>query len=193
MVCFRILAILCQLIAETKSSLLLEKLDDPLIWKGSYTLEVKLSLSELLKSSEVLESTVKNYDETCQMLTKRIPETQCNITIQDLKYTVKRGKGIEQFIRGFFPNRKTRGFLTWIGAMDSDDRTRVDKNVDILRKNEENLKDSINHQTNTVDAMYKFIDSSMLQIDNRIKQVSANFNTLELIVQENLNFTNSIK
>lgn len=193
MIYFRTLAILCQLVFEARSNLLLEKLDDPLVWKGSYILEVKLSVTELLRISETLDSAVQNYNETCRLLTKKIPKTQCNLMIQDLEYTVKRGEEMEQFIRGFFPSRKTRGFLTWIGAMDSDDRARVDKNVDTLRKNEESLKNSINHQTSTVDAMYKFIDNSMLRIDDRIKKVSDNFNKLEQIVEGNLNFTNSIK
>lgn len=164
-----------------------------MIWKGSYTLEVKISMNQFLNSGKTLEKTVENYNQTCEMLTKKIPTTQCKLVLQDLQMIVTRGREMENFIKEFFPSRKTRGFLTWIGAMDSDDRIRVDKNVDVLRKNEETLKDTINHQTTTVDAMYKFIDNSMVQIENRMKQVTDNFNTIHMVMEENMNFSKAIK
>lgn len=182
-----------QWIENAQSKLLLEKLENPLVRKGSYTLEVKISMKEFLNNGESLEKTIQYYNKTCQLLTEKIPSTHCNLMLQDLVIITEKGKEMENFIKGFFPTRKTRGFLTWIGAMDSDDRTRVDKNVDALRRNEESLKNSVNHQTNTMDAMYKFMDNSMLQIDNRMKQITDNFNALQLIVEGDLNFTNSVK
>lgn len=176
-----------------QSNLILEKLDDPLIWKGSYTLEVKFSMKELFRGRVALESTINSYTHICQLITKNIQATECNRMLHDLKFVISKTKETEEFIKEFFPTRRPRGFLTWIGAMDSDDRTRVDTNLDTLRQNEESLKDSIKHQTNTVDAMYKFIDSSMIQVDTKMKQLSDNINALQYSAQENRDLSKSVK
>ncbi|XP_055548464.1 uncharacterized protein LOC129732030 isoform X3 [Wyeomyia smithii] len=77
--------------------------------------------------------------------------------------------------------------------MDSDDRVRIDTNIDRLRKNEESLRTSITHQTGTLDAMYKFVDSSMYHVDDKIKKIMNNFNTVRKTVQDDLNFTSTIQ
>ena len=45
-------------------------------------------------------------------------------------------------------------------------------------KNEKPLKVNLNHQTATIDTMYKFVDGSMLHVDDKLKGIVDNFNTL---------------
>lgn len=52
--------------------------------------------------------------------------------------------------------------------MDSDDRERLDVNMDTLRKNEEKLKLEIGHQIEVVNSMYDFLNSSALQMNSRL-------------------------
>lgn len=152
-----------------------------------------MKINDLVNRCDVLQSLANNYNQTCELLIANIPKTQCDVMTQDLNKMAEALREKENFIRSFFPSRTARGFITWIGAMNSYDSVRLDQNVDKLQKNEEELKSTIKHQTSTVDAMYKLIDTSMSQIDIRMKQISSNFNELELIVQDNLNFTNSVK
>lgn len=60
-------------------------------------------------------------------------------------------------------------------------------------KNEKPLKVNLNHQTATIDAMYKFVNGSILHVDNKLKGIVDNFNTLGKMVQEDLNFTTNMK
>lgn len=111
---------------------------------------------------------------------------------EDLNHKWERITSINNIIDSFFPSRQRRGFITAIGGMDSEDRKRIDENTDKLRKNEEELKNSIGHQTTTIDAMYKFLDNSVLHIDTNLRNIMGKFNSLQTLVNENSKFMNSI-
>lgn len=125
----------------------MEEIGNPMIRKGSYTLEVRMPLKDLSLGEWVIGSTIEKFNFTCELLKKRISNAQCSLMTEDLNLAWMKRKTMNNFIKEFFPNTKTRGFINPIGGMDSDDRLRIDGNVDKLRKNEEQLRNTINHQT----------------------------------------------
>lgn len=171
----------------------MERIEDTLIQEGSYTLEVRFPIGQLEIGNIALEMAIRNFNNTCNSLLKRIPHSKCKILNNDLEMSIQKRKSIWELIKSFFPNRKTRGFITAVGGMDSDDRTRIDSNLDKLRKNEETLRNSLKHQTNTMDAMYKFVDVSVKHLDDRLKTINDQFNSLKSVVAEDLNFANSLR
>ena len=50
--------------------------------------------------------------------------------------------------------------------MDTGDKTRIDYDLDQLRKNEEALRNLTDHQTSVVSAIYDFVNNSMLSMDH---------------------------
>ncbi|XP_055541154.1 uncharacterized protein LOC129727380 [Wyeomyia smithii] len=160
---------------------------------GTYVLKVRFPVLGLEEGGKALLKSKADYNYTCVLLQKIIKNTHCNVMLNDLEMAFNKSMDMNKFIKEFFPSRRTRGFITAIGGMDSDDRIRVDINLDKLRRNEESLVLSLDHQTATIDAMYKFVDSSMLHIDDKMKNVMNTFNTLGKLVQDDLSFASTYK
>lgn len=58
-----------------------------------------------------------------------------------------------------------------IGAMDTDDLARIDVDLDKLRGNEEQVKHTIERQTEVVNTIYNFVNDSMIQIDSKMRSL----------------------
>lgn len=146
---------------------------------GTYSMKVRFPVLELERGRLAIENTLSNYETACGLLKRLVITSHCTLLADDLKVALNNSRGINEFVKGFFPSRKSRGFITAIGGMDSDDRVRIDTNLDKLRKNEESIKLNLDHQTATIDAMYKFVDGSMVHLDGKLKGILENFDEIQ--------------
>lgn len=153
---------------EVKPRLILKKIDDTLIQKGVYHFQLAIRPEGLASASLILQEGVSKFGIACTELVKILPSSNCKIFKSSLIEIQQIMEERNKFIETFFKPRPKRGFLKAIGAMDSEDRERLDINMDKLRKNEEYLKQELGHQVEVVNSMYDFLNHSALQMNNRL-------------------------
>uniref|UniRef100_A0A2M4CXJ7 Putative arac family transcriptional regulator n=1 Tax=Anopheles darlingi TaxID=43151 RepID=A0A2M4CXJ7_ANODA len=77
--------------------------------------------------------------------------------------------------------------------MDTDDRRRIDENMDVLRKNEESLKSSFSHQTHVIETMYKEITKATVQVEENMRKLNDWTKSIHNKTESWINFTTDVK
>lgn len=139
----------------------------------------------------------------CNNLQEHLKKLQCEPIFK--KQTIIRNGFIntQTYIKSFFTSKRgkravliskriKRSWKFW-DDMDGEDRARIDKDMDTLRKNEEKLKDSLSHQTSALNEMYDLVTKSVLSVDNETLELVKKFEILKGEVEKDSKFVNGIK
>lgn len=177
--------------AEVKPRLILERLEDTLLQRGVYHFQLAIKPDDLTSACQVLQEQVGKFSSACSDLIKILPSANCKVFNKRLEEIEKNIIERNEFIETFFNPRSKRGFLKSIGAMDSDDRERLDSNMDTLRRNEENLKMELGHQIEVVNSMYDFLNNSALQMNSRLLTFYSNVANVSKEINEGLEMIDS--
>lgn len=89
-----------------RGNLITHKLENPFIKRGTYILEVRVPISDLIEGERVLERSIQDYNLTCDSLTKRIEGTQCKAMAKELNGVLIKRSNMNTFIASFFSNQK---------------------------------------------------------------------------------------
>lgn len=133
------------------------------------------------------------YKKLSDAFTKQLESIKCDRLVFNFRVETTRIESKQKFIGSFFTRRTNRGFLTFIGAMDSNDRSRIDVNLDNLRGIEEKLNENINHQTFVVDSIFELLKNESELLDFKLKQIEGNGYEIDFKLTKGLNFTNNVK
>uniref|UniRef100_A0A2M4CX51 Putative arac family transcriptional regulator n=1 Tax=Anopheles darlingi TaxID=43151 RepID=A0A2M4CX51_ANODA len=77
--------------------------------------------------------------------------------------------------------------------MDSDDRRRIDENMDKIRGNEETLKHQVQLETSAINSIYDVVANASNHIDEKLKWIQENTETFAKEVESKLRITDGIK
>lgn len=55
------------------------------------------------------------------------------------------------------------------------------------------IKLNLDHQTATIDAMFNFVDGLMVHLDGKLRGILENFDGMQKLVRDDLNFTSTVK
>lgn len=118
--------------------------------RGSARFRVEFDWNKLTQEIESLAKVTNLFNDTCQLVSSDV----CNGLINNLQneYLIIKEQQLMQ--QGLFPRRITRSLWSYLGAMDSEDRARIDSNLDRVRSNEENLKRRLESEVGVVTALY---------------------------------------
>lgn len=95
---------------------ILETREEPLLRMGTYSMKVRFPVLELERGRLAIENTLSNYETACGLLKRLVITSHCTLLADDLKVALNNSRGINEFVKGFFPSRKSRGFITAIGG-----------------------------------------------------------------------------
>ncbi|XP_058820915.1 uncharacterized protein LOC131683118 isoform X1 [Topomyia yanbarensis] len=177
-------------LAMANAALILERLNDVLLAQGVYDFKVTLTYKSLVEDQAELESALNAFNETCTALIERNPNLKCGVITSVWSKDTSDIANINTYIRYFFKTRTPRGFWSAIGAMDSDDRTRIDENMDKLRRNEERFNKNTEHQASAIEKIYNFVSNSTITMDKAVESNNKNFESLKTEIRNTLNRAN---
>ncbi|XP_058816977.1 uncharacterized protein LOC131680276 [Topomyia yanbarensis] len=177
-------------LAMANAALILERLNDVLLAQGVYDFKVTLTYKSLVEDQAELESALNAFNETCTALIERIPNLKCGVITSVWSKDTSDIANINTYIRYFFKTRTPRGFWSAIGAMDSDDRTRIDENMDKLRRNEERFNKNTEHQASAIEKIYNFVSNSTITMNKAVESNNKNFESLKTEIRNTLNRAN---
>ncbi|XP_058456980.1 uncharacterized protein LOC131434329 [Malaya genurostris] len=146
-------------------NLVLQKLGIARTISGSYDVRVSVNLEELLTIMDRTRQGVQSLVEDCKAAPRTIDPNRCRDLIKMLEEDSKEIYDLGEMIRRSPRGRKRRSVWNAIGLMDSEDRRRMDMDIDRLRGNEEKIKELTYQQTAAVDSIYNLVNESVHQID----------------------------
>ena len=177
----------------TEPTLILEKLGGIMITRGTYNLVVSLDLKELIYYENLYQESVETFSSICGNMTEQIPKNACRDLYKSILATNNDITETSNTIQSFFSSRTKRSFWGTFGLMDSGDKTRIDYDLDKLRRNEEALRNLTDHQTSVVSAIYDFVNNSMISVDQKGLDIIDKIKNLQISLIEGINFTNHVR
>lgn len=191
---YRLLLTLIRVVMSLDPPVLyIEQLDHSRIIQGYYTLQVPIDISILNKELLYLEDAINKFNDTCFQIREFTTDLKCSHIIDNQKVTINRLVTTLNFIKSFFNKKMTKRSWAFWNDMDSNDRNRINWNFNTIRKNEEAIKNSIEHQSAVLNQMYDFMNSSVIEINDKTKWILKNFNVIKIEMIRSINITNNMK
>lgn len=150
--------------AET-SEIIMEHLGDTLVTQGKHEFNLLINTTQVDEELRDLQRITKNWYVTCNRLTTFLVKLQCIPIYEKQEAARKKLQETQNYIKSFFAKHRSKRSWSFWNDMDTEDRIRIDKDLDKLRHNEENLKATLDHQTAALDEMYKLVNKSVLSVD----------------------------
>lgn len=177
---------------EINPSLILIRRERVLVKQGHYELGMKLRLSDLVTGGKLLNNSILNFQSTCDTLVNQSSTIGCSKISKNLESIVTQISDRNDYLKTFVKKRAKRSWHT-LGIMNTDDLARIDNDLDRLRGNEEQIKNSINRQTEVIDSIYYFINNSMEQLNSKILSLHIKVKNVTHLTNEDKKFHNKIR
>ncbi|XP_055548578.1 uncharacterized protein LOC129732089 isoform X2 [Wyeomyia smithii] len=172
----------------------INRLPNTLIVRGKYTIEITLSLNTINKEESFLKDAEQKFRTTCKELEEKITSIKYMRATQHLRGTLEEIYNKGNFIKTYFNIReRKRSIWSALGAMDSNDRIRLDYDMDQLSGNEEKLKNDLIHQANVLQSTYNLVNTSVLNMDTHLMAMKNKVEKLKFEVVKYANFTQNIE
>ena len=168
---------------------ILEPLDATLIVKGTYRLQISLSMDVVDAEAMFLKDAEQRFWGTSRELEVEVPTVRCVQANQHLGQRISQLDGKTALIKQILGGKTRRGVWSALGAMDSSDRGRIDYDLDRLRANENELEHGMQHQTDVAAETYKLVNSSVLHLDKNMIEIREELDNIRQEVSSCLNFT----
>ena len=174
-------------------NVVVEPLGETFVVRGIYKLEVSVSAIAINAKALFLKDAEQRFWGVCRELEAAVTAFQC---VQANQHLGKRLDELDSKISVFkqaLGKRSRRGIWTALGAMDSEDRSRIDYDLGRLRQNENELERGIQHESDVAIETYNLVNKSVTHLDRNMAELQDELNSIRQEVSKSLNYTSHVK
>ena len=189
-----VLAMLLTQATGSPDNISVRRLLDVMVTRGSHAIAIKMELVSLVQEQGTVKGVWKRLQYLCQELKHLDGGAICTHAVQRMyeeAQTLEREIVTLKEERG--PTRSKRGLWSALGAMDSQDRSRLDYDLDVLRGNEDDLEKAMKRQAAVAKTTYDLVKESVKTMEDRVAEALDRTASLETAVKTQFNRTSTLE
>uniref|UniRef100_A0A2M3ZNB5 Putative secreted peptide n=1 Tax=Anopheles braziliensis TaxID=58242 RepID=A0A2M3ZNB5_9DIPT len=117
------------------------------IKRGEIDVIVMQDFKQTERGLDYLRTILALHEGQCRKLMEIMQHDRCAVITSMLTRGVNEYGERLAYLASFFPARRARGILSYLGVMDGDDRVQIDSEVVTMHQNEEKLREAYSHIT----------------------------------------------